>query len=149
MTNKIYSFLSLLTIALLISSCSITNTANVRSGTTMPDMVWLKMTLDDYEYLGETEIEVEYHRYFGLFKYINTINGEAYSRANRNFVRLRGQTPIRLNPPILDRAVYKAYKAYPDADFLMPTMTTMEVEQLFLGRKITVKAKIKSYKIRK
>ncbi|MAY83921.1 MAG: hypothetical protein CMP59_07290 [Flavobacteriales bacterium] len=115
----------------------------------MPDVVWLKMTLDDYEFLGDVEIEVEFHRYFGVFKYVNTINGEPVSISNRNYVRLQGRTPIRLNPPVLDRALYKAYQEYPEADFLMPVMTTTEVQQLFLGRKVTAKAKIKMYKIKK
>lgn len=149
MTNKIFSFLSLATIAILLSSCSVSNVANMRSGTTMPDFVRLDVTLDDYEYLGETEIEVEYHKYFGIFTYFKTINGEAVSRRNKNFVYLSGRTPIKLRPRRLNRALIKAYTAYPDADFLMPAMTTMETEQLFLGRKVKVTAKIKSYKIRK
>lgn len=148
MTKKINYILSLATIAILLASCNVTNVTRMRSGTTMPDDVRLLMTLEDYEFLGDTEIEVEYHRYLGLFTYINTINGEAVSN-NRNFVYLRGRTPINLRPRQLNRALYKAYTAYPDADFLMPSMTTMEVEQLFLGRKVTVRAKIKSYKINK
>jgi len=149
MTNKKYIFLSLATLFLLLSSCRMTSTSKLRSGTTMPDVVWLKMTLDDYEFLGDAEIEVEFHRYFGFIKYINTINGEPVATSNRNFVRLQGRTPIRLNPPVLDRALYKAYQDYPEADFLMPVMTVSEVQQLFLGRKVKVKAKIKMYKIKK
>lgn len=148
MNNKIYSFLSLAVIALLLSSCSVTNVTKMRSGTTTPDDVRLLMTLDDYEFLGDTEIEVEYHRYFGLFSYINTINGDAVSN-NRNYVYLRGRSPLRLAPRHLNRALFKAYKAFPDADFLMPAMTTLETEQLFLGRKVKATAKIKSYKIKK
>ena len=148
MTKKIYSFLSLATIVVLLSSCNITNVTKMRSGTTMPDDVRLLMTLDDYEFLGDTEIEVEYHRYFGLFTYIYTINGEAVSN-NRNFVYLTGRRPLRLTPRQLNRSLYKAYKAYPDADFLMPAMTTLETEQLFLGRKVKATAKIKSYSIKK
>ncbi|MEQ8624037.1 MAG: hypothetical protein RJQ00_04255 [Vicingaceae bacterium] len=148
MTKKINYILSLATIAILLASCNVTNVTKLRSGTTMPDDVRLLMTLEDYEFLGETEIEVEYHRYFGLFTYINTINGEAVSN-NRNFVYLSGRSPLRLYPRQLNRALYKAYAAYPDADFLMPAMTTKETEQLFLGRKVTAKAKIKSYKIKK
>ena len=148
MSNKIFSFLSLASLALLLSSCSVTNVTKMRSGTTMPDDVRLLMSLDDYEFLGDTEIEVEYHQYFGLFKYINTINGDPVSN-NRNIVLLRGRSPVRLAPGPLNRALYKAYKEYPEADFLMPAMTTMEREQLFLGRKVRVTAKIKVYKIRK
>lgn len=149
MTNKIFSFLTVAIVAIFLSSCSVSNVSTMRSGTTMPDFVRLDVTLDDYEYLGETEIEVEYHKYFGLFTYFNTINGEAVSRRNRNFVFLSGRTPVRLQPRRLNRALIKAYTAYPDADFLMPSMTTMETEQLFLGRKVKVTARIKSYKIRK
>lgn len=148
MTKKIYSFLALATMFVVLSSCNVTNVATMRSGTTMPDFVRLDVTLDDYEYLGETEIEVEYHKYFGLFNYLNSINGEAVSRRNRNFVVLAGRSPINLQPQLLNRALIKAYTAYPNADFLMPTMTTVETQQLFLGRKVKATAKIKSYKIK-
>ncbi len=149
MTNKIYSFLSLATLAILLASCSVTNVTKMRTGSTTPDFVRLDMTLDDYEYLGETEIEVEYHKYFGAFDYLNSINGEAVSRRNRTFVLLEGRSPINLQPRLLNRALIKAYTAHPEADFLMPSMTTMEVTQLFLGRKVKATAKIKAYKIRK
>lgn len=149
MTNKKYILLSLATVLLLLSSCRMTSTTNLRSVSTSPDVVWLKMTLDDYEFLGDSEIEVEYHRYFGLIQYINTVNGEPVAASNRNIVRLQGQSPVRLNPAVLNRALYKVYQDYPEADFLMPVMTVQEVQQLFLGRKVKVKAKIKTYKIKK
>jgi hypothetical protein len=137
-------------IAFLLSSCAGSRSVTKMSSTsTTPDIVRLEMTLDDYEFLGETEIEVEFHKYFGLFNYVNTINGAAVTARNQSFVYLRGKTPVNLGSPLLNRALIKAYKAYPDADFLMPSMTAMEIEQLFLGRKVKMSAKIKSYKIRK
>ena len=42
----------------------------------MPNEVRLDLTLDDYEFVGETEVEVEYHRYIGLITYVNTVNGQ-------------------------------------------------------------------------
>jgi hypothetical protein len=149
MTRKIYSILSLATLAMLLLSCSVSSVKKMPANSIMPELVLLETTLDDYEFLGDVEIEVEYHRYFGLFKYINTINGEPNSRRNKNFVYLRGKSPVNINPPLLNRALIKAYKEYPEADFLMPAITTMEVEQLFLGRKVKASAKIKAYKMKK
>ncbi len=148
MTKMIKSFLSVTVIALLLSSCAVTNSRNIRTGTTTPNDVRLIMTLDDYEFLGDTEIEVEYHRYLGIISYLNTVNGAPVTN-NANYVYLKGKEPIRLGSRHLNRALIKAYKAYPNADFLMPAMSEVEIQQMFLGRKITAKAKIKAYKIRK
>ncbi|MFT7085964.1 MAG: hypothetical protein ACJAV5_001686 [Vicingaceae bacterium] len=150
MKYTIKHIFSVAALTLLLSSCSSsTNVTKMRSASTSPDIVRLEMTLDDYEYLGETEINVEYLRYFGVFSYVNAINGNAVTARNKSFVYLQGRSPINLGSPLLNRALIKAYKAYPDADFLMPSMTAKEIEKLFLGRKVKMSAKIKSYKIRK
>tara|TARA_R110000868_G_scaffold40374_3_gene139369 strand:+ start:219 stop:671 length:453 start_codon:yes stop_codon:yes gene_type:complete len=150
MTNKIKYIFSIAALAFLLSSCSSSRSVTtMRTASTTPDIVRLEMTLDDYEFLGETEIEVEYLTYFGLFNYVNTINGNAVTARNKSFVYLRGRTPINLGSPLLNRALIKAYTAYPDADFLMPSMTAKEIEQLFLGKKVKMRATIKSYKIKK
>ena len=149
MTNKLRTFLSITVVALLLSSCAVNTSRNMRTGSLMPDYVLLETKLDDYEFVGETEVEVEYHRYLGLITYVNTVNGQNVSR-NRNYVNLQGTRNVRLDGRRqLRRAMFKAYKEFPEADFLMPTMSTEEVQQLFLGRKIKVVAKIKAYKIRK
>lgn len=149
MTNKIQSFLSVAVIALLLSSCAVNTSRNMRTGSLMPDVVRLDLTLDDYEFVGQTEIEVEYHRYLRWITYTNTINGQPVTN-NKNYVDLQGRRSVRLDGRgQLRKAMYKAYKEFPEADFLMPTMSTAEVQQLFLGRKIKVTAKVKAYKIRK
>ncbi len=149
MTNKMKTFLSLAVITLLLSSCSVYTGRNLKTGTTMPNDVRLNLTLDDYELLGETDIEVEYHQYLGFIQYTNTINGQPVTR-NHNYVYLKGKKHIPVaGSKHLTKALFKAYKAYPNADFLMPAMTELETQQLFLGRKMKAKAKIKAYKIRK
>lgn len=149
MTKNIKIFLSVAVVTLLLSSCAVNTTRNMRQGSLMPDVVRLDLTLDDFEMIGETEVDVEYHRYLGLITYINKVNGQNVSN-NQNFVNLQGQRNVRLDGRRqLRRAMYKAYKEFPNADFLIPTMSTEEVQQLFLGRKIKVTAKVKAYKIRK
>jgi len=149
MTKNIQKLLSVAVISLILSSCSVYTNSNIKTGTTMPDNVRLNMTLDDYELLGKTEIEAEYHRYLGFISYLNTINGQPVTN-NFNYVDLKGRRHIQIDGNRqLSKALYKAYKEFPEADFLMPTMSTMEVQQMFLGRKIKVTAKVKAYKIRK
>ena len=149
MTNKIKGFLFLSVITLFLSSCAVYTSRNIKTGTTMPNDVRLNMTLDDYEFLGETQVEAEYHKYLGFITYVNTINGEPVSN-NDNYVYLSGKRHIRVaGSKQITKALYKAYKEFPNADFIMPTMSTKEVQQLFLGKKIKVTAKIKAYKIRK
>lgn len=149
MTNKLRTFLSITVVALLLSSCAVNTSRNMRQASLMPNEVRLDLTLDDYEFVGETEVEVEYHRYLGLITYVNTVNGQNVSN-NRNYVNLQGTRNVRLDGRRqLRRAMFKAYKEFPAADFLIPTMSTEEVQQMFLGRKVKVSAKVKAYKIRK
>ncbi|MCB9335588.1 MAG: hypothetical protein H6586_05525 [Flavobacteriales bacterium] len=149
MTRSIKAIFAVAVISLLFSSCAVYTARNIKTGTTMPDIVRLNLTLDDYEFVGVTEIEAEYHRYLGLITYVNTINGKPVSN-NDNYVFLRGRKHIQVaGSRQLTKALYKAYKEFPDADFLMPTMSTAQVQQMFLGRKVKVSAKVKAYKIRK
>lgn len=132
----------------LLSSCSVKTTRKLRTATFMPNRVELHETLDDFEYLGEVEVEVDYSRYIGIFSVIHTINGEPRSNS-KNLIFFHGSQnlPITMDRQ-LNRAIFKAYKAYPDADILMPTLLTKEKQQMFLGSKITKKAKIKAYKLK-
>jgi len=132
----------------LLSSCSVKTTRQLRTATFMPNKVELRETLNDFEYLGEVEVEVSYSRYIGLFSVTHTINGEPLSNS-KNIIIFHGtkNLPITLDRH-LNKAIFKAYKEYPDADILMPTLLTREKQQMFLGSKITKKAKIKAYKLK-
>jgi len=130
---------------ILISSCSVTTKKSVRTTSFSPNIVQLNQTMDDYELLGEVDVEVEYSRYLGFFTVVHTINGQPKSQS-KNVVMLHGTS----NMPIsfdrhLNKAMFKAYKEYPKADFLMPTLISKETNKLFLGRQVKKEAKIKAY----
>ena len=146
--NKYIKSIIVVSFALLLSSCAITTKKNIRTTSFMPHKVELHETLADYVLLGETTVDVEYSRYLSLFTVIKTINGEPTSKS-KNVVVFHGSSrlPISLDKH-LNRAVFKAYKEFPDADFLMPTLISKERNQMFLGSKIKKSAKIQAYKLK-
>ena len=60
--------------ATCLSSCSITKHSAFSPGTTQ-----LTIQMSDLEYIGETEISVEYRKYLGIIDITDSINGEAYT----------------------------------------------------------------------
>ena len=105
---KIYKLLFFsVGLMLCLSSCSV-----VRQSTYSPRAVEHNLCMADFEYLGETEISVEYRKYLGIFRTIDVINGQSYD----------GKTVKRMNLPgcpsqVLSRASYKVLDEYPEAAF--------------------------------
>jgi len=146
--NKYIKYIVIVSVILLLNSCAVTTKKNLRSASLLPNSVELRQTMDDFELLGEVEVSVEYSRYLAFINIMNTINGEPTSKS-KNIVVFHGSSriPISLDR-YLNRAVFKAYKAYPNADFFMPTIISKEVSQMFLGAKIKKKAKIQAYRLK-
>ena len=63
---KILKFIAVCAIALIVTSCG--SVSKNKSYTF--DQVRLEMGMNDLEYLGESDISVEYTSYIGLFKSI-------------------------------------------------------------------------------
>ncbi len=148
--NKYIKYIVVVTLGILfLSSCSVTTKQNIRTTSFTPDRVEMRQTLDDYEFLGEVNISVEYSRYLSIFSVIHTINGQPLSRS-KNIVVLHGSNDLPISfDRFLNKAMYKAYKEYPNADFLVPTLIAKEKTQMFLGSKIKKDAKIKAYSLKK
>ena len=135
--------------AILLSSCFGTYTnKTMRTGTLMPNMVRLDLTLDDFELLGEMEVSVQFHRYIGIFNIINQINEEPFDRRHRNSVSLYGHRNIPLYNGVIREALYKVHVKIPDADFVVPVNFISETDKMFLGRKVKGVLKVKAYKIK-
>ena len=136
---KIYKLL-ILSVALMLSlsSCSV-----VRQSTYSPRAVERNLCMADFEYLGETEISVEYRKYLGVFRTIDVINGENYDGKKVERMNLPGCTSL-----ILNRASYKVLDEYPEADYLVVSRTQKRVERLLLGSEVKTSAKVKAYKLK-
>ncbi|HIZ86650.1 MAG TPA: hypothetical protein IAC03_00590 [Candidatus Coprenecus pullistercoris] len=106
----------------------------------------LNFSMDDLEYLGETEISVDYRRYIGFIHVVDSINGKVNDRVVTRRVDF-GNVPDGLYP-YLNRAAYKLMEEFPDADYYMLVAQNKSVVRLFLGSDIEVTARIKAYKFR-
>lgn len=120
------------------SSCSVIN-----QGAYNPDRVQLNLTMEDLEYLGETEISASYSRYIGFIRKINTINNELYDGKVIRHARIEGKLDN-----VLNRATYKIFEDYPQAEYIVVANEKVETTRLFLGSEVSVSARVKVYKIK-
>ena len=146
--NKYIKYIIVVSAVLLLNSCAVTTKKDIRSASFLPHKVELHQTMDDFELLGEVDVSVEYSKYLLFFSMVNTINGEPTSKS-KNIIVFHGSSrlPISLDKH-LNRAVYKAYKEYPNADFFMPTIISKEESKMFLGAKVKKEAKIQAYRLK-
>ena len=124
-------------VVLGLSSCSV-----VERSSYSPDSVQLNLEMDDLEFLGQTEISVEYRQYIGI-RVIDKVNGEIYD----NSVIRRTQV-ICCKDATLQRATYKIFEEVPEADYIVMSNQKRDITRLFLGSEITTTAKVKVYKIK-
>ncbi len=125
-------------------ACSITKNSSYN-----PDMTMLNLTMDDMEYLGETEISVEYRTYIGVIRVIDKVNGERYDSSNRETAVLSGGSRFSESPySVLSKAAPKVLKEYPDADYVVVASQTKHTVRLFLGSEVTMKAVVKAYSLK-
>jgi hypothetical protein len=99
--------------------------------------------MKDFEYLGETELSVEYRTYLGVFRSIDVINGEKYDGKRVVHTKLPGCAPL-----VLNRAAYKVWEEYPEADYLVVSRTQKSTERLLLGAEVKTSARVKAYKLK-
>jgi hypothetical protein len=133
---------------LFLSSCSgLYHYQKVGTTSFSPDHVRLNMNLDDMELLGSTTVSVTSRTYLGIFKTIDTINDVKYNFREVKKVKLAGRKSIALSGD-LRKAAYKVVEEYPDADFYVPVYSQRQIRRLFLGKKQTVSAVIKAFKLK-
>lgn len=111
-----------------------------------PNVVRLDMTMDDYEYLGEVTVAVEYKTYFGIFKKMVSINGKAYNPRTYRLSQLNMYPSA--NYTVFRKALYKVTDAYPMADYIIPASRTKQVEHMIGGRIIKEQITVKVFAIR-
>lgn len=131
-------------LATTLASCSVT-----RYKAYTPTQTQLNLQMDDLHYLGETEITVEYRRYFGLITQIDKINGNVYERKEVKLFPIFSNNNMTDDlMPNLQIASYKLLEVFPDADYFIVANQSAEKYQLFLGSQVTAKAKVKAYSLK-
>lgn len=127
-------------VALTCAACSVT-----RTGTFAPAVTQLDIRMSDLEYLGQTEISVEYRTYAGFITVIDRINGEPFTGEERRSVRFDNCSSGLCLDGRLRKAAYKALDEFPEADYFLPVNRTRTKTRLFLGGEVTEKAVVKAY----
>ena len=132
-------------VVLGLSSCSV-----VKHNTYTPDRVQLNLSMDNLEYLGDTEVGVKYNQYLGCIRVIEAINGRPYDGKVVNYTNCVGNTSIVKGcaNAMLGRALHKVFTEFPDADYIVISSEKSSTTRLFLGSEVTVSAKVKVYKLK-
>ncbi|WP_258103423.1 hypothetical protein [Marinoscillum sp. MHG1-6] len=131
---------------LALSSCSNYLTlSEKRTMSLTPDFVRLDVRLDDFEYLGTTEISVQSREYFGFIQKIDSINNRAYNYRDVRIVDLMGKQDIRLKGE-MKKALYKVVDEYPEATYYMVESDYQQISRSFMGRQTVRKMQIQAFK---
>ena len=135
-------------VVLGLSSCNI-----VKHNVHKPVRGYLKLNMDNFEHLGDTEISVKYNQYIGFIRVIETINNKPYDKQVIHRTNYVGGTGISnassgCSNAVLSRALYKVFDEYPDADYIFISNEKSQITRLFLGSEVAVSAKVKAYKLK-
>lgn len=135
-----FKYLVWVLVAAVFTSCSVTrNTAYV------PTTAQLNIEMSDLEYLGQTEISVDYRSYLGFISRIDQINGQPYDRVERQHANLNGYLTAPRLYNKLGRAASKVIEEYPEATYFIVVRQQKHKTRLFLGAEVEVKATVKAY----
>lgn len=142
---KYFRILILAALAVLSVSCSIT-----RRGSYVPVTSQLNLQMSDLEYLGETEISVEYRTYIGFIRVVDKVNGVKYDIAKKQFAPMNaGASDSPSIYSTLKKASYKVLDEFPDANYFIVVRTQRNITRLFLGSEKIDKAIVKAYSLKK
>lgn len=153
MKKYIFIFLTL-----FLGSCITPNptvqSQKAKTATLFPDAVLLEMTFKDLEFLGETEVSYEYTNYGPGINRLRKINDQSASdyTSYKEYVQFEGKHQSWLGQFFLsyqERALVKAYQEFPEADYIEPTVTTVQKRNMWpAGAKIKKTIKVKAYKLK-
>lgn len=133
--NKIRNIVIIVLLAFLVTGCG--TTTRMKSVTAPAVM---QISLENLNYLGETEISVSYSTYLYMFTSINTVNGEMFTPGNDRIVEING-----LGDSYLNKAAYKLLETFPRADYFQVVYKEEVTHKLFLGDEIVAKARVRAY----
>ena len=145
--NRIKYIVPMLMFVLLMNSC-ITSTHTSKRNRFIPDVdvVRLDLNLNDFEIVGETEINVLYHKYFGIITVIDEVNGVRYDPYNTYKTRISG---VSFGPfSQLGNATTKIIDELPNADYYHVVYDKKKREPLLFGKVVKETALIRGYNIK-
>lgn len=129
---------------MLFPACSV-----IRSTVTSPDATTLNIHMDDLEFLGESELTVEFRTYLGVIRVIDRINGIPYDgKEIRTMITAGGLSSFGRLPSILKRSAYRLSEDFPEADYFIVVNYRKQKTNLFLGGEAVMSARVKAYRFR-
>ena len=132
--------------ALLLAGCGVVD----RSTSYVTGGNQLIIQMDQLEYIGESEISVSYDKNFGITR-IKQINGGDYDPAVKKYGEIGAKGCIFSKGTLLkklDRAAYKVYEDFPQAEYFIVVRQQSVTRKLFLGRSVEAKAVVRAYKFK-
>ena len=129
-------------IAFMVSSCGTVSKQTPYSF----DSVRLELGMNDLQFLGETEISVEYTTYLGFINTVEKVNGQKYDPTHKKLLKVKGDEFSTSDK--LKLAAYKLTELYPDGVYFQIVRQTKEVDKLFLGSLKKETARVRVYKFK-
>lgn len=141
---KPYQYILGVVLTALLASCSVT-----KNQTYAPATSQLNIQMSDLEYLGETEISIEYRTYLGIFRATDRINEVPYDGVEIDHTTLQNSSSAGIGLcDRLNRAAGKVFEQFPEADYFIVVSQSKHKTRLFLGAEVTEKAKVRAYSFR-
>lgn len=149
---KKYIPLLIIGFALVCTSCTLTR-KTVPATSFTPDIVRLELTMDQFEYLGETDISVTYRVYLGIFYKLDAINDIKYEHRFAHEIKkakFYGNHNLShaLRSCAMKQAAYKLIEEFPNADYYIPVNHLKKSFRVFGGKFVTETMRIKAYKFK-
>ena len=127
-------------------SCGVVNRSAYKPSTSQ-----LNIMMSDLEYLGQTEISITYDTYLGIFSRIRKINGDDFDPGVVQRANLLGSQDAILRDRLgrkLNRASYRVFEQFPDADYFIVSRQVSRKTVLILGKEVESTATVKAYRFK-
>lgn len=131
----------------MLSSCGVgkdLTRKDLRTTSFMPNEVRLNLKFEDFEYLGEEDVIIEYKKVLGI-NILHSINGKPVNRNQINTLEIHGRSFIYIQPG-MERALFETHRTIPNADILIPVYTITEKQNMFLASNVKKTLKVKAYR---
>ena len=145
LTKSLTRLMAIVLIASVCISCATVSRHNTFKTSTTTNQI--KMA--DLEFLGETEVSVVYRTLFGVFRHIDTVNGQEYDPSDKSYTGLGTSFIDAAYYGPLRKAYGKVLADYPDASYFQVVRVSKKSDRLFLGTDSEVKGVVRAYRFRK
>lgn len=145
MKNIVKILFIFITVASLSSCLGVKKSSQISNRPMNADMVRLDLKMDDFQLLGEENLNIVYRKYFGIITVIDSINGNPFVRRDTKTVQFGSLTPFDF---LVSRAMAPVIEKYSEADFVTPIYTTKQSLLMFGGSKNKLNVRVKIYKFK-